>query len=851
MKQKRFIFLALGMYFSQLLLAQLSGTVSDEQGQLLPFASVYELGGKSGATTNEKGQYQLNLSAGAHTIVFQFIGYRKETKEIIVVAGKPQMMHIRLTPNELLLSEVTIRANAEDPAYAIMREAIARRKQYRNAFSNYDNRAYVKGLHKLKDAPTKIMGRKIGDMGGMLDSSRQGVIYLSESVSRLYFAEGGKVKEVMESSKVSGDDNGFSFNRAAYTVFSLFDETTDLFRPILSPLADNAFQYYKFKLIGTYRDEKGNSIARIELLPKRSSDPVYHGYIEVMESEFCLTGIDIYLTGKNIQQPLLDTLHIKQSMAQVQAPNTYAPMNQVFEFGFKIIGFKYQGLFTTVFSDYIMNAKRPAGFWDKEEFKIEQTATLQSDTVWDALRPIPLTPEEVRDYTKKDSIQVVRNSPAYLDSMDRRRNRFRFGDIFFGYDWQNTRKHTRFQYNSPISSVQYNTVQGWASKIGFSYQKAKDAAQTRYYELMPTVSYGFGDKKWRGGIQFEKRFESIHYTSLSLKVGRELNQINTTNPISPLANTLVTLIYDRNYLKIYEQDMALLQFKRRMSSLLHLAASISYAKRNALTNFSDQFIYPNTDIESSNNPAMPRFDFPAFASHLAAIGQLEISLHPGTRYETYPNKRNYIASGYPTILIGAKCVLPQTVAGSDRGPSLQLQTRIGQVSNQLGIAGSFSWNFTLGTLLHSGNPYLLDYQHFDGNQTVLGLSKNLMNSFQLLPYYSNSTKGTYTAAHIEHQFHGFLFDKIPGIRKLGLNEIISAHALHHLGEQTDLNLPAPKTHLEFGIGLGNIGWKAFRIFRFDYFVAPPIAAGSKLSHRFIFGIGLGSNISGDGVSISL
>ena len=49
------------------------------------------------------------------------------------------------------------------------------------------------GSTKIYNAPEKIMGIEVGDMDGALDSTRQGVVYLSESVSKLYVS-GQRVK---------------------------------------------------------------------------------------------------------------------------------------------------------------------------------------------------------------------------------------------------------------------------------------------------------------------------------------------------------------------------------------------------------------------------------------------------------------------------------------------------------------------------------------------------------------------------------------------------------------------------------------------------------------------------------
>ncbi|MFX5747453.1 DUF5686 family protein, partial [Acinetobacter baumannii] len=42
---------------------------------------------------------------------------------------------------------------------------------------------------------------------------------------------------------------------------------------------------------------------------------------------------------------------------------------------------------------------------------------------WDSIRPLPLSPEEIKDYKKKDSLEKARKDPHYLDSLDKKRNK--------------------------------------------------------------------------------------------------------------------------------------------------------------------------------------------------------------------------------------------------------------------------------------------------------------------------------------------------------------------------------------------------------------------------------------------
>jgi hypothetical protein len=89
-----------------------------------------------------------------------------------------------------------------------------------------------------------------------------------------------------------------------------------------------------------------------------------------------------------------------------------------------------------------------------------------------------------------------------------------------------------------------------------------------------------------------------------------------------------------------------------------------------------------------------------------------------------------------------------------------------------------------------------DYKQFNGNQVLL--YKSQINSFLLLDYYRFSTFKEYFEAHVEHNFSGFITNKIPLIRKLKLQEIVDFNYL---------STPELKNYYELGVGLQYLGFR--------------------------------------------
>jgi len=120
-------FLLLFLFFTNLTFSQVTGKVTDLEGQPLPYVNIYTGDGKAGTTTNEDGDYSLKLSStGTHLLIFQYLGYETRRKEILI-ENFPFVENVRLTPTTTNLDAVTINSN-ENPANKIIRLAIDNRK---------------------------------------------------------------------------------------------------------------------------------------------------------------------------------------------------------------------------------------------------------------------------------------------------------------------------------------------------------------------------------------------------------------------------------------------------------------------------------------------------------------------------------------------------------------------------------------------------------------------------------------------------------------------------------------------------------------------------------------------------
>lgn len=795
------------LLISQFTFAQVIGSVRDNNDLPLPYVNIYTEDGTQGTTTNEDGDFELRLSkTGEYELVFQFLGYQTLKKKI-VVDKFPFQLDVQLTSETTNLDEVTINSK-DNPANRIIRNAIASRKENLAKLEQYTANYYSRGLWRIKNAPEKILGQELGDLGGGLDSTRSGIIYLSETISEITFRAPNDFKEKIIASKVSGNDNGFSLNSAEESDFSFYNNTININAEIVSPIADYAFNYYDYKLEGVFYDNEAHLINKILVTPKRPKDRVFSGFIYIVEDTWQIFGTELKTTGQAIQVAPIEELTFTQNFKYSEENKFWIKISQAVDFSFSMFGIGGDGRFTAVYSNYNFKPQFEKRTFTREVLSFADEANKKDSLYWNKIRPVPLTTEELTDYVKKDSLQELKSSKKYLDSVDTAQNKFSISDLLFGYSYGNSYKKERFNISSPLFGTHFNTVQGYNTSVDVSYRKNLDDNFGKYWRIYSKMNYGFSDDRFRIKAGFQKKFNNISKPILNVEAGVETAQINATLPISERINDISSLFFERNYLKLYEKQFAEISYQQELFNGFRLFSDVSYQQRNALFNSSDNSWINQDDVAyTSNNPLQPQnFGSVPFEDH--HIFKLNISgrIDFAQKYLSYPdNKVNVASNKFPTLWLTY-----EKGFGSDISEYSFDQVRAALTQTvKLGNKGNFGYTLKGGAFLNDNEIAYLDYQHFNGNQTRIG-SGSYLNKFNLLPYYKLSTKNNYLEMHAEQDFQGWILGKLPLINKLNYNLILGAHAL---------SIENNKAYKEFSVGIDNLGFGKYRLLRLDYVVS--------------------------------
>lgn len=801
----RKVLILIAFFFTISDFAQLKGTVTDNKGNPLPFVSVFIENSYIGTTTNESGQYELNAkkTPSKYMVVFQYLGFK--TKKVkFVMEGFSQTLDVRLEEENITLNEVLIN-KSKNPANEVIRNAIAAKKGNSEKTSKYTADFYSRGIFRIQEAPKKILGKKFDYFDEVLDSTRSGILYLSETVSKIAFQKPDKLKETIVASKVSGNDNGFSFNNAAAADFDFYENYIPFQVNMISPIADNAFNYYKYKLEGTFFDSNNHQINKVKVIPRRTSEAVVEGYIYIVDDSWAIYATDFTMTGSQVKIPAINTLALKQSYTYNGRNNIWVKNTQTLDFIAGIFEIKVSGRFTYVYSDYKFEPKFDKKTFGREVLSFGENANKKDDPFWDKIRPVPLTTEESTDYLKKDILQTKKKSKTYLDSIDAKSNKFGVFEVITGYSYQNSYQKWELGYDGILKGISFNTIQGYAFNTGFYFTQRYEDKRT-YSTLRTNLNYGLAEEKLRATIGYENRFNNTNQSELQISGGNSAEQFNPESPVSKFVNSISTLFFKDNYIKLYEKNFVKAAFGREIINGLFLNAAIDYSERKPLWNHTDQVYIPDdNDVYKSNNPLLSYdFETPAIVKHNLVKASFNARINFAQEYWMRPDgKFNLPNEKYPTLFLGYE---KGFAANESRYNYDHVNTRL-TYDLKLGNKGELGMNVKAGKFFNSEDIAFVDYKHFNGNQTPVGQADRYLNVFNLLPYYTASTNDTYFEMHAEHNDQGYIMNKLPLLSKLKSTLVLGYH---------HLSVPDRKSYHEFTLGLDNLGFGKFRFFRIDY-----------------------------------
>ncbi len=365
----------------------LSGTVRDAVTNApLPAANIRVVGTSRGTIANAMGVYRLYLDKDRYAVVFSFIGYRSDT---LRVSLEQRMEYSpRLQPSEIQMPEVVV--TNEDPAMAIMREVIERKKQWSETLRSYEFEAFTRFVMRRDTA----------------------IAAVTESYTTGYWKKGDTLREVIKQKRRTENLPGGVGVSVGGFVVNFYDDDIDFtgFR-FVGPTSPEAFDYYDFKLEKTrQRDE--TPVYTIRVTPRSRITPLFRGKLDVIGDTYALIGVDMS-PNEAFTIPFVSRFDLRYTQQFAFYENRYwMPM----DIGLSgLIEINFMGISiprivveqASVVYDYKINRQVPDSVF-KKPIRIELPNAQKFDSLfWAQHDVLPLTLEEQKAYKTLDSTQTI------------------------------------------------------------------------------------------------------------------------------------------------------------------------------------------------------------------------------------------------------------------------------------------------------------------------------------------------------------------------------------------------------------------------------------------------------------
>ncbi len=865
----RAILTLISLAFAGMSMAQgvLKGRIINQEGDPLPYATIYVAQTGSGSISNISGQYELRLPPGLYDISFQFLGYK--TERIRIELGQETVKRdIVLTEQAFRLAEAQIKAGDEDPAYPIMRKAIAKSKFHSKQVDAYSCEVYLKGGGRLVDMPKLFWKLAKSDDENNLDTSAS---FITESVSRVRYTRPATYEEEVISIRSSGDDRNSS--PMAYINGSFYEPKV---AGIVSPLSPRAFAYYRFQYLSSYSDGK-HMINKINVIPRRKNEDVVSGVLHLVEGLWSIHSFEFDLLIQGIP------VQAKQVFAPIEE-NVWLPVSHRYDGQGNIFGVKFEFGYLATVSDYVVEVnpdlaeeivvidektekevlrqresqrelsgkdlsqetssssadeetRLMAGEelsrkelmklmrqYEKEErkkrdapevervrrFEIDSAAYSSDSLYWVQRRPIPLSEREQKGYEIMDEAAEERRKKEEGDTLGGG-SKFGLSSLIFGEEYDLGRDRY-LKLHSPLPGFGFNTVDGYNFEYRISY--IKRFSPERRLEISPMGRAMTARRQSMGTLRGQYHYrKGTRQGKLSLEGGWYYSQFNANDPIPQFQNSVSTLIFQNNFMKVYDRNFAALKWSHDLRHNLRIEPEVWYEERVETFNNTEAVWFPASDRGyTPNAPTNVELSETGFGRSDAFKMRFSMRYMPLRRFGKI-NDRYYESRKGPAFRASITRALPEVYNSSIDYTLVSLGFKN---IFDLGALGRLGLNAEAGRFIQRGQMEFPDFAHFMGNQTVFTRFGQL-NGFSLLEYYDFSTADRYFHSYLNYSGREILLTRILPLRMSGLKEninfnyLISPMMSHYFEVGYSLTNVLRFGRIDFVSGFSENGYREFRI----------------------------------------
>jgi len=265
----------------------------------IPRATISLLPQGGGTSSDNAGNFMLRLSDQAEYLQIKSLGYHTELIKLDTLSS--DSIIVQLTIANSLLDEVVIskkgKYNKNNPAVELIKQVIAHKKINR---VQYQQKIQYEEYEKVQFGfvnPPKRLEKSAGKLDFYFKNLDTVTIkgksllpfYMEENISEIYAQNSPSryKKQILAHQKTEYDeryinnDNIKAFIEAQFQPVDLYDPSIYLLRKLfISPIADHAPQFYEYQILDTLHTEDGDYI-ELNIQPKNPYDLLFTGTMQI------------------------------------------------------------------------------------------------------------------------------------------------------------------------------------------------------------------------------------------------------------------------------------------------------------------------------------------------------------------------------------------------------------------------------------------------------------------------------------------------------------------------------------------------------------------------------------------
>ena len=810
----------------------ISGIISDENGEPLPFASIYIKNTTYGVSSNAFGEYFIELESGNYTIIFSYIGFENEEKSINLT-DKPKIINVILTENDLGLIEYEVVSNTKNKALEILEKAKKAKKKY--VEKNFSCEEYSKNT--IEKRQFKLQRKDTIELW-QLDTSKSinfknDVLKFVESYGDLYKLDGVKywsydgyhdfadTKQeqdyvIIQSFEEFGeynitpqyevDDKYDYLIKLSEIEFDLYENSIPIKianKPIVSPLSPGSRTYYKYDYLGFIPQEDSVIIHKIKITPRFKNEPLLKGVLFIEDSTFLLKSVELELSGPLQSEFNIKNFHFIQNYEQFNDQNLIK--RKIIDYTIKEKIYKILGNSVTVNKNFKFLKDLPTDFKKNQVKYFSDSSEKISNQKWKSIRQLDLKKNEIEYINYTDSLRDYYQSEEYALEQDSIYNKITWSNILWeGIGKKNRYKGYSFYIWPVVSQFNFLGIGGYRHNLGFNY--SQNINEKYKITTRNNLDYGLANKDFKGSTNISIITNDKKYKQFSLELGDQYKAINRYPSI-------VTAFSRSNYVRSQNIETG---YRTEILNGIYGEVKFQYTNQIPIDNLD-----LNSDLFTESIDSILELSPVKFDSYRKSETRIQLTWLPFQKFYYKKNKKIVVGTKYPTVNFTYRKGIPELFKSEINFDYLELG-----INDEFTIPhlGKSKWNIQTGAFVNKKKLRIVEWKYFRGSDR--GFFSNPLFSSQLL---GNTlfTENSFFRGNYVHSFDGNIFNKLPLISKLGLQ--LST------GLSTLIISDQDFTHLETFIGIS----RPFRIFgglvKFGIFLSTSINSKNGIQSELKLG----------------